>query len=273
MGIYKPCRGTALMGRLIKMGSCPFCEKGQNTSCFATYDDGYHCYSCGKHKSGDKDLYAFRNNVFKEIKINIPTIVQSPCEFSPRVLQWLYKYYVFENLIKKYNIGYVPKSDFKDESLMFGVYEENKLAFWQQRFFPNKSFITGGNKNTLFYINSFANSNRIVLVEDYISAIRIGEFENVLCLWGVHVNYNMSKLLEELDMNVLIWLDPDEAGQTASKELLLKLTRNLESYAKFRAFAVQEPKSVCILSTDKQPKDYCDTELQHYLENNKNESI
>ena len=252
---------------LLSTGSCPFCLNGSITPCFATYDNGYFCFTCGARKSCSVANYAFRPSVLKSTALKVPNV---SCDFSPTVLQWLYKYYVFDSLIKKYRIYYVPANELQTESLLFGVYNNSELVFWQQRFFPSKRFITGGDKNTPFLIMSkkcMHNKDTIVLVEDFISAIRLGEHVNVLCLWGVHVNYVMSKLLQNLNMNILVWLDPDEAGQTAAQELVTKLTKTLGYWSVYRAFAVREPRTVSNLETEKQPKDYSDFELNLLLEN------
>jgi DNA primase len=249
------------------MGSCPFCLNGKSTPCFAIYENGYFCFTCNAKKSCDALEYAFRPSSTQAIALKVPNIT---CDFSPNVLQWLYKYYVFEDKIKKYGIYYIPEDGMVSESLLFGTYINKELVFWQRRFFPSKRFITGGDKNTPFLIRSEKDthySDTIVLVEDFISAIRVGEHANVLCLWGVHINYNMSKLLQNLDMNILVWLDPDEAGQTAAQELVSKLSKNMHYCSVYRAFAVREPRTISNLETVKQPKDYCDAEIASILEN------
>lgn len=245
------------MSTLISTGACPFCGNGKSTPCFATYENGYFCFTCGAKKSVSENHYSFRTTKLQSVATQFPTVT---CNFSPSVLQWLYQYYVFEDLISKYNIYYSPESETSSESLIFGVYRENELVFWQQRFFPRKRFVTGGNKNEIFFITN-PESDIVVLVEDYISAIRVGEHANALCLWGVHVNYVMSKLLENLNMNILVWLDPDEAGQTAAQEVNYRLTKSLQNSAKYKAFAVRESRYVSVLETGKQPKEYSDQEI------------
>lgn len=255
------------MGALIKMGSCPFCGQGTRTPCFAIYNDGYHCYSCGKNKHGKSHEYAFRPQI-QTNNLAFPRITLNPNEFSLNVLQWLYKYYVFEDLIYKYKIGYSLPYNGSEESLVYGCYDKNELLFWQQRFFPSKRFKTGGDKNTLFLIETFK-SKYIVLVEDFISAIRVGEHVDTLCLWGTSLNYKMINFLKFQNRDIIIWLDPDDAGRTASKKLLEKLKTNLDNIALYRAFSIRESRTVSILETGKQPKDYCPEEIIKILENYK----
>lgn len=253
---------------LLNMGACPFCGGGNNTPCFATYDNGYFCYTCGKKKSTDRDAYAFRPSLITSDKnMLLPECTQNTCEFSPSVLKWLYSYYVYDDLIKKYNIAYCPFAEFgrfKGESLILPVVVDGELINYQRRFFPNKQFITKGDKTSPLVIMR-KQSNTVVLVEDYISAIRLGEHVNVICLHGVHVSYNVSKLLSYLNMNIEIWLDPDEAGKTASKDIMSQLVTSMNINSKYRAFAVRESISITMRSTEKQPKDYSPQELKKIL--------
>ncbi len=257
------------MSQLISMGSCPFCLSGTNTPCFATYDNGYFCFTCNKRKSTDRAQYAYRPSLISSDKsMTVPKHTQNTCEFSPSVLKWLYSYYVYDDLIKKYGIAYVPYDKygkFEGESLLLPVYVNHELTFYQQRFFPNKQFITKGDKTSPFIIKHRDNLTRIVLVEDYISAVRVGQHSNVICLHGVHVHYNVAKLLQYLNMNVIIWLDPDEAGQTASKAIMSQLVTAMNINNRDRAFAIRDSRSVTIRSTKLQPKDYSNQELKQIL--------
>ncbi len=251
------------MSTLLSMGSCPFCGSGTRTSCFATYDDGYCCFTCGKKKI-EKAGYAWKPAFAQKPSgmMELPQMTQNISKFSLPVLQWLYKYYVFDELIKKYSISYVPPIDKMSESLLLPVFDGQKLVSYQQRFFPKKSFITKGDK-TQPYMIKCANpiSNEIILVEDFISAIRLGEHMNTICLFGVHISHVMSKFIENLNMNIKIWLDPDAPGRQASSEMSAKLTKSMIYCAKYRAFAVREPRTVEVIMTALQPKDYSDGEL------------
>ncbi len=254
------------------MGACTFCGGGNNTPCFATYDNGYHCFTCGKKKSTDRAQYAYRPSLITSDKnIQVPEHTQNTCEFSPSVLKWLYSYYVYDDLIRKYGIAYVTYAKygrFEGESLILPVTKNNQLVSFQQRFFPNKQFITKGDKTSPFIIKC-QGSVCLVIVEDYISAIRLGEHVNVMCLQGVHMSYLCRKFIETSTYNVEIWLDPDEAGQTASKQLVSVLTKSMGYSAVYRAFEVREQRTITIRSTSKQPKDYCDTELKQILGDNR----
>ncbi len=252
------------MGTLLSTGSCPFCLSGTKTPCFATYDDGYKCFTCGKIK---KTSYAWKPFLINTPSkgVILPVCTQKTGLFSFIVLQWLYKYYVFESLIHKYGIAYVPSIGKMSESVLLPVIINGVVTSYQQRFFPYKSFITKGDKTKPFMIHNSNFPNEVVLVEDFISAIRLGEHVSTICLFGVHISPIMSTFLENLNMNIKIWLDPDEVGVKASKELLAKTTKSMLYYANYRAFAVREPRKVSIIATLKQPKDYSDSEIINIL--------
>lgn len=259
---------------LISMGPCSFCGGGNNTPCFATYSDGFKCFTCGKTKRTDGATMAYRPMIkASNTEIRLPEHTQNISEFAPSVLKWLYSYYVYDNLIKKYGIAYTQHTEFTTErglvyrgvGLLLPVFVDNALVFCQQRFFPNKMFITKGDKTTPFVIKCKRKSDITVIVEDYISAIRLGEHVNVVCMFGTSLTYSGVKLLEQSTDNIIVWLDNDEAGHTGADTVASKLSKSLHTNAKYRAFAVRESRTVEVLRTDKQPKDYCDEELKQLL--------
>jgi 5S rRNA maturation endonuclease (ribonuclease M5) len=197
----------------------------------------------------------------------LPEHTQNVNKFSPNVLKWLYSFYVYDDLIRKYGIAYSEYAEFgqfKGESLILPVIVDGDLKSYQRRFFPHKQFLTKGDKTSPFIIKCVG-SNQMVLVEDYISAIRVGQFCNVVCLQGVHIQWNALKLIENSNMDIIIWLDPDEAGQTAAKDLEQRLVNRLQLGSRYKAFSFREPRAISILQTGKQPKDYCDIELQKII--------
>ncbi len=266
------------MGLLISTGACPFCGNGNNTPCFAQYSDGYKCFSCGVTKTQDTNNYAFRPTMKTcDKKLDVPEHTQNIREFSPSVLQWLYKYYVYDDLIKKHGISYVKYdkfNQFEGESLLFPQFHEDKLVFYTRRFFPSKQFIIRGDKSTPLIIKCVHNvCNKVVIVEDFISAIRLAEHVHTVCLSGVHMNFSCRKFLESLTYNVEIWLDPDEAGQEASKIILSQLSKSMQYGSRYRAFQNRESRTIEIRSTALQPKDYSPQELKQILGEKNNEVI
>ncbi len=256
------------MSELVSMGICPFCKGGENTPCFATYSNGYFCFSCGKKKSTDKALYAFRPNLkTADSKLNVPINTQNIKEFSPQVLSWLYKYYVYEDLIRKYNISFVPFAEFgvfKGESLLFPHMKGGELVGYQRRFFPDKQFITAGSREIPFLICNH-DTNMIVLVEDFISAIRVAEFTNVLCLTGTKLSYNALLYIVKFYSNIQLWLDNDGPGIESAKAIEEQVIKRMRTHLKYNAFAVKEESIVNIVNTEKQPKEHSNNEITNII--------
>jgi Toprim domain-containing protein len=261
---------------LLSMGPCPWCLGGNNTPCFATYSDGYKCFTCGKSKKSGGLSMAYRPSLItSDNNIRLPEHTQNICEFSPSVLKWLYSFYVYNDLIKKHGIAYTKYTEFTTErgvkysgdGLILPVFKDGTLVFCQQRFFPDKKFITKGDKTSPFVIKC-EGSVCLYIVEDYISAIRLGEFVNVLCLFGTSLHYQGVEFIRESGYDVVVWLDNDEAGEKGAAMLIDKLTKALTYNAKYRAFAIREQINISNLRTEFQPKEYSNQQLKTIIRGN-----
>jgi len=122
-----------------------------------------------------------------------------------KVLKWLYGYYVFKDLIRKHRIGYIEAG----RKLLLPIVIDNEIVFAQTRDVPDKHINTEGDKQ-LYKIKT--GSKRLILVEDYISAIRIGELCDVYCLFGTYIQPHEIKLILDEYNYVSVWLDGDKAG-------------------------------------------------------------
>lgn len=94
----------------------------------------------------------------------------------------------------------------------------------------------------------------IVLAEDILSAIRVGRFVRTLALLGTSSgDAYIGRVLGELGATkrVAIWLDPDNAGQRATTELLRSLSMAGIQVTKIESL--------------RDPKLHSDREIQEYL--------
>ena len=110
-------------------------------------------------------------------------------------------------------------------------------------------------------------TNTVVLVEDYLSAIRVGQHYDTYCLWGTKCSYEFLKELFDSYETVLVWLDNDEtkeinSGQEASKKIC-KMVNSILSY-KNRKRLVPLWQVVNVV-TDMDPKCYSDSEIKNIL--------
>jgi hypothetical protein len=263
---------------LTKEHKCPYRDTPHENLAFVTYINGGNwCFSCNKGEFKSSDYYAFRDTtsiVTNKKDMLIPRNYWLPKRFSFLTLTWLYKYYVFDELIYKYSIRYSPYTYyttkngqiFEGESLIFPIIDNNEIVAYQQRFFPGKQFYSKDVKKYIFDAGNH-NTSTVVLVEDFISAIRVGEIENCLWLQGTKLTTTMINYLIKNYTHIKIWLDGDEPGQEAASKIYKLLSHKLIKEGTYRAFAVREQQTLNNIVTEYDPKSYSNVEIRHILNN------
>lgn len=243
---------------LVRMTSCPYCDGGHNTPCFAEFTDGYKCFTCGQSKSFNLERRGFmgvkaKPKVAKDI--TLPDYTTNPKEFSLETLKWLAKYHIRESRIKN-NIYYC------DNSLIFPVLENNEIVFYTRRFFPGKRIINVGQKKVCRFENGH---KRVVLVEDYISGVRVSEHCDVWVLFGTSLNYSDLTTLLDKYRDIVIWLDSDLPGRNAAKKIEDNLVKRMIYNQKHFPFKYNCSWNIKLITTEEDPKVYSDTEIEWYL--------
>ena len=244
------------------MGPCRFCNGGHKSPCYAEYVDGYKCFSCGVSKSYNNHRMAVMGRERLTIKkdMYIPKHIRNPGQFSVEVLKWLYSYFVFDDLIRKHNISYIEDGN----KLLMQVVEDNTVVFAQTREFPEKRILGIGDKQ-LYKIKT--GSKKLIIVEDYISAIRIGEFCDCYCLFGTYLQPSELKDILENYNDISVWLDNDKAGITGSKNMLKQLNEQTkENKTRFPLKYTKEWAINNIVSL-KDPKCYSSKEIERRIYN------
>ena len=113
----------------------------------------------------------------------------------------------------------------------------------------------------------------VVLVEDYLSAVRVGQHYDTYCLWGTKCSYEFLKELFDSYETVLVWLDNDgtketNSGQVAAQKIC-KMANSILSYKnRKRLTPLWAVKNVL---TENDPKTFSDTEIREILEGVLNE--
>lgn len=262
-----------------KSNYCPHCKGPHENECFVTYDNGYHCFSCGVSSIENEDKYCFKPRILQSNNVYLPdTIIKDYSKFPVEIMHWLYNYSLYKDDIKKYNIMYVPydkfltKSglEFSGDSLIFPIINDDmEIVYYQRRFFPKKQILTVGNRDCLFVteqqkVNSF--SDTIILVEDYISAIRVGQICPCICLFGTSLKQTQLNYILRHYSNVITWLDGDDPGQAGahkiSKRFVTEFSMNTKSFS-FKP-RICQINNIC---TEKDPKEYTNTEIEGILSN------
>lgn len=217
---------------------CPDCGSSDG---LAKYPNGNWCFSCGTLTPGI-------NNVKKTgFDINL---VQQDDVLTLLQKDYLNKYHLGNEDVKRYKIT----NNSRNNRINFGYYSNGTLiGCWMRSLDPNvkPKWLFAGNKNFNWHYKNYKYTKDVlVLVEDVISAIRVSKYCSVVCLGGTSIN---SRILTPLVLQynkVVLFLDGDKAGKTA--------TEKIKQYYKLM-------REVKIIKTTKDPKEYTDEELIEVL--------
>lgn len=241
---------------------CPNCGGEHKGKPFCTYPNGYHCFSCGFSKNADRSF------LIREIQPTVPEFPDSiwnPNAFSLQNLAWLLEYYVSDSEIRKFRIG-----ETLDGALIFPYIVGNQVICYQTRLnsTPRRIQSYGAKVPALF---SNQESRTLVIVEDFISAIRVAEQTDAVCLWGTKAPFlSLQEWIKKYD-SIVVWLDNDNSketnsGQIAAKKICETLERILYFRNRKRGFGGGDQKEIKNLATEMDPKCYSNNELKNILQ-------
>lgn len=255
------------MSSLLSMGVCPKCDGGHKSPCYAEYDDGYKCFSCGLYKSYDNHRKAMMGlSSYKPVVINkdmyVPKHTRNTREFSPQILKWLYSFYVYDKLIKKHHIGYVADTGDWGDSVLLPVIKDNEMVFVTRRFFPDKRVLGIGEKQVYKIKNG---NKKLIIVEDYISAIRVEDFGDVYCLFGTYLNKTEIPTILDGYNEIIIWLDGDDAGIKGADKLIKQLNYQIRENKRRFPLKYLGDWTITVIKSEEDPKFYSPKEMERYI--------
>ena len=218
------------MANLVRHERCPICMKrgkdrhGDN---LAVYSDGAtYCFSCGFHTGNSAVHRISRLSLRSTQNANmgqetLRSYLTTPSDWTyklpPKAKQWLDKYDITNEEIHRHGICWSTKW----ERLIFPVYNGDVLKFYQGRNFNenhsenhSQRYHTEGNRNFTKLFTA-PNPNPIVLVEDYISAIKVSRWCPAICLFGSHISKELILTLLPGKPSIRVWLDKDKAREAA----------------------------------------------------------
>lgn len=235
----------------VKQGHCPRCP---SSDAYTQYPDGSaFCFSCGKYFPAELSLQSIKKRlvkikVAKEMK-ELPHDVQYSIPKEP--LAWLKSYGLSSQEIQNNKYMWSPSTHML---IVVSVDSEQNVIFWQGRFFPKQEpkVIGFGQKDHLKFGGTETGlPDVLIVVEDFVSAIKVNRFQTCLCLFGSHIPPELVLRLRKLGYKKLvIWLDPNK-----SKESL--------SFSR-RYSTLFSSGCTSIIST-KDPKEHSNNEIQEYL--------
>lgn len=243
------------------------CNNCGSSDAMAEYENNFYCFSCKhsiskKQRKPSKYTNMLRSTVAPK-KLILPEDVTTDLPDEARA--YLYKYHFTDQLIKKRRIQW------SDSTI---IWSNNKQAYVETgpriifpysneeglRYFEAKSldrttslkYITVGGKSLCYPCSIGFSHPFVVIVEDMMSAMRIGEQYPVIALRGTAFNSEKLIQLAETRREYIIWLDSDAPGQDAARNLTRQLTRFGKVYN---------------IKSKKDPKCYTNKEIKWRVDN------
>lgn len=208
---------------------CPKCNSRDNRAVYA--DGSSWCFGCGKwtpptHKPQEQEEEHLPPP--KDLTYNLP----------PAYNTWL----------KQYNLSGWQRQLFQWSPSRQRLISIITDKFWQERsLYKTPKILTHGNKPYHIF-NAYPKQNTCVLVEDYISALKVAEVSDSFCLFGTTLNKEHELKLAKEYSNIIVWLDYDKYKEAIKIQNLIK------------------PLTNCwVCCTPKDPKYYNHKEIQTYI--------
>jgi Zn ribbon nucleic-acid-binding protein len=239
------------MSRFIQHEPCPKCGSRDNVG---VWEDGHkYCFGCGYYYNGNRSLQDRVKSMKKtEVsQVSLPPDCDTYIPATPS--EWLSSFGITKQEIIDNRILWSEHRNY----LCFPYFgEDNQLVAYQARYFgkskDHPKWITYGKINE--YIKIFnltdAREKGILLVEDIISAIKIGRQYPVSPLFGSFVDWGALARYWRYTGKIILWLDSDK----------YKDARKFEARASLLGFDAR------VIFTEKDPKCYSDTDINKYIE-------
>lgn len=182
------------------------------------YDNGYYCFSCQKSFNFNKlKIETIKISHIEQDRVQLPEDIEyTPENFSVEALEWLYQYDILSSLIYEYKIGYSPSlqrvvlPNYVDKSMLLS-YQTRSLSKYD-----SPKYLSYGPKSIMRSRGPLTDT--VVIVEDYISCIKVGQSCKAVALLGTKTE-NLDQIISWYP-RIIIWLDSDGAGQRSAQKLL-----------------------------------------------------
>lgn len=220
------------------------CKCGKGKTLVVNNNDKYysaHCFRCDYSPYHDKGIQTLAQLAhIKQLNevANEPIQIELPRDFTHDIpiegRLWLYKGGISPTVWKRYGIGYSPHM----QRVVLPVYDRQGTLIWLQA----RAVLTGQipkyiqpalpRDAIMFWAHTTVTvSKTVVVVEDILSAIRVGRHTRCVSLLGTKISGVQANRLSNYD-RVITWLDDDKAGQTGAYKIrrtlgLLTDTQNI----------------------------------------------
>src|SRR3990167_813564 len=272
-GLLLVRKGEYMHGQGIFMGheTCPACRtagKDSRGDNMGRWEDGHaHCFSCGYREPSTAEallknvLGAIPQNgedVKRNKQLSLPHDAQKTIDVKP--LRWLDKYGIIREEIIENDVRWSEARQW----LCFPYRDgEGNLLAYQARTFPQfvnregeagmvdintSKWMTFGSVEDLTHIIGFTKhpDDVIIVVEDVVSAIKVGRHCRALPLFGSTLSARRVLRLRFLCKKLVLWLDQD------------KYAHALREAKKVEMVGIESQ----VIYTDKDPKEYSDEDIK-----------
>lgn len=192
------------------------------------YADGHtHCFGCGRHSEPTilQKLEKLSEENSLQLDPREAEALEFPDDFTPigdalwakGAYAWLKNYGITTKEMEIHHIGWSSSLGM----LIFPVFSDSgHLLMWQGRNFNGSpKYLTKGPKSDIMHIIGDQKSPVILVVEDLISAIKVGRTYAAMPLWGCSMTLGTLRKLSERFKEVGIWLDSNKAIESVKLAL------------------------------------------------------
>lgn len=244
-----------MSNHLVANEQCPRCYKNghdRSGDNLGVYSDGHkYCFRCELFIPSKSlgQISGASHNGERQSTIHLP--MDSCFTYPQRALEWVSRYHLNNNILLSHRVLWSEER----KRLIFPIYGDGSLLGYAGRYFGDddskpKWFTKGDLKNIIHLVGR--SDERLIIVEDIVSAIRVSKFGIGFPVFGNHVGIDRWKRIARMHVGALesiIWLDPDMHIKII-KESNLGASMGLRTRS--------------ILS-DKDPKEYTDEEICNIL--------
>jgi len=236
------------------------CEHCGSSDAKGTYSDGHtYCFSCKHVTSPNRIQQArerFDGNTVSEVQMRAMPADQYENPIGAEPLGWLYSYGLTSSEIQENSIRWSPARRW----LTFAYYGQGHVLYgWQARTFPLTNhgesqvprWLSFGKMHEIFAGWGLTTDvfRPIVVVEDVISAIKVGRQYGCRCIFGSSFTPLQAAYMKSHTRHLIFWLDRDKAKEALK---FAEMSRGLGLRAS-------------TLITDLDPKKYTDTQIYEFV--------
>lgn len=244
---------------------CPNCHSRDNVGVWS--DGSKFCFGrCGYIVRGGQELSL--NQLQEQLNKTKPTTkgfeeayVDWPSDVSPVFPPVAHKWLANKGITMPEKAKYRLQWSERAQAVIIPICDRHQnLLFYQRKHFdgnlryfnvkqPPQSFETFWWTSPNGVREFFPRGDYCVVVEDFVSAIKVGRRANTTCLFGSNLNKSVINCLSLRFKDLVIWLDKDKI-----KEAL-----------RFKWMCLPHFRNVFLVFTEYDPKEYDDAAIANYL--------